>query len=310
MAARPAGRTPDGAPGDAPAEAGRLYVGSVMHQRLQPRRHRLRYRMYSLWLDLDALPALHRQSRWLSVNRFNLFSFHEADHGDGAARGLAGWVRGQLRSAGLPDDGPVHLLAMPRVLGHVFNPLSLYFCHDSAGRLRAVLYQVHNTFGERHGYLVEVTAGPPAAVVPAAAPAATAPARHRPALQQTCTKDFHVSPFLGLALQYRFRLRPPGGPVDDFQLGIDVLEAGQRVLVAHHGAAPRPLNDGTLLRLFLSHPLLTLKVVGGIHWEALRLWLKGVPVHHHPHNLPLPISVLTLPSAPAPERRAHQPAPG
>ncbi len=263
---------------DTPPPAGpapeAIYAGRVMHQRLKPRRHRLQYRMFSLLLDLDRLDALHHRLRWLSVNRFNLFAFHECDHGDGRHRGLATWVRQQLGAAGRPEAAEIRLLAMPRVLGYGFNPLSQYFCHAADGRLHSVIHEVHNTFGERHVYLEAVAAQ-------------QAPAE--PVLQ-ACDKAFHVSPFLPMALSYRFRLQPPAAARADFDLTIDVLErtdpagphADPRVLVAHYAATRQPLTDRHLLRLFATHPLLTLKVIGGIHWEALKLLAKGLRLYTHP----------------------------
>jgi len=262
------------APGPAPES---VYAGTVMHQRLRPRRHRLQYRMFSLLLDLDGLDALQQRLRWLSVNRFNLFAFHERDHGDGRARGLADWVRAQLQAAGRPAAASIRLLAMPRVLGYGFNPLSLHFCHGADGRLHSVLYEVHNTFGERHVYLEAVDDAQTGA-----------DAR----LVQRCDKAFHVSPFLPLALAYRFRLQAPTAGHGEFDLAIDVLERDEaaadsdardrRVLVAHYAAQQQPLNDRTLLRLAATHPLLTLKVIAGIHWEALKLLLKGLRMYTHP----------------------------
>lgn len=262
------------APGPAPES---VYAGTVMHQRLRPRRHRLQYRMFSLLLDLDGLDALQQRLRWLSVNRFNLFAFHERDHGDGRAHGLADWVRAQLQAAGRPAAASIRLLAMPRVLGYGFNPLSLHFCHGADGHLHSVLYEVHNTFGERHVYLE---------VVEDAQTGADA------RLVQRCDKAFHVSPFLPLALAYRFRLQPPTACHGKFDLAIDVLERvepstaaddrDRRVLVAHYAAQQRPLDDRTLLRLAATHPLLTLKVIAGIHWEALKLLLKGLRLYTHP----------------------------
>lgn len=254
-----------------------LYTGWISHQRLRPVRHRLRYRSYALLLNLDTLADTLRPLRWLSLNRFNLLSFHEADHGDGRATGLAGWVRQRLREAGLPDDGPVRLLAMPRVLGHGFNPLSVYFCHDARQRLRAVLYEVHNTFGERHGYLVEVPPDAPGGV----------------ALQHRVAKDFHVSPFMDLDMRYHFRLLAPDAAHEEgcYRLTIAVHDAQGPVLVAHQQARPKPLADGPLMQAFLSHPLLTLKVVAGIHWEALKLWRRGVAVRHKPDVTPPLISL-------------------
>lgn len=284
--------TDTGAPAVSGPAPESVYAGTVMHQRLRPRRHRLQYRMFSLLLDLDGLEALQQRLRWLSVNRFNLFAFHERDHGDGRARGLADWVRAQLQAAGRPAAASIRLLAMPRVLGYGFNPLSLHFCHGADGRLHSVLYEVHNTFGERHVYLEAVEGVDGSDANPADA-----------RLVQRCDKAFHVSPFLPLALAYRFRLQAPAAGHGEFDLAIDVLErdeappTGQadavaaptaaddrdrRVLVAHYAAKQQPLDDRTLLRLAATHPLLTLKVIVGIHWEALKLLLKGLRLYTHP----------------------------
>ena len=236
-----------------------LYVGTVTHRRLRPLRHALAYRVFSLLVDLDELPALAARTRLLSLNRFNLFSIHERDHGAARGQSLREAVDERLRAGGLPTGGRVLLLAMPRILGYAFNPLSVYFCHGADGALSALLYEVRNTFGERHDYLIEVDA------------AQRAGAR----VTQRCTKDFHVSPFLALDMSYRFSVRAPqaADPRLEVQVGVDD-DAGP-VLVARYEATRRRLDDAALLRVFLTHPLLTLKVVAAIHWEALRLLAKG-----------------------------------
>lgn len=242
-----------------------LYTGHVMHQRLRPLRHRLRYRMFTLLLDLDDIDALGARLRWFSVGRFNLFSFRPGDHGDGSAdtvAGLRAHIDARLREAGLPSGGAVRLLAMPRMLGYAFNPLSIWFCHAPDGRLQAIVYEVNNTFGQRHSYLIEVAAAADDLIA------------------QRCDKQMYVSPFLGMALQYRFRITPPS---ERLGVGISVHDAdGAAVLNARLDARQRPLTDGQLLRAFVTHPLLTLKVVAGIHWEALRLWIKGARLHERP----------------------------
>lgn len=264
----------------APAGASALYAGRVMHQRLRPRRHRLSYRVFSLLLDLEELPALHQRLRWLSVDGFNLFSIHRRDHGAGEPEGPRAHVERQLQAAGLPAGGAIRLLTMPRILGYAFNPLSVYFCHaPGSGALQAILYEVNNTFGQRHSYLIAVPPGQP-------------PGQ---AVVQQCDKGFHVSPFLDLALQYRFEVRPPA---DALHVGIQVRDAQGAVLVATLDARRRPLSDRALLRAFFSHPLLTLKVVGAIHWEALQLWLKGLRIHRLPPAPAQAVSIVRHPPPP------------
>lgn len=257
----------------------RLYRGRVMHQRLRPLRHRLRYRVFSLLLDLDELPALHARLRLFSLDRFNLFSIHQSDHGAGAPGGLRAHVERQLAGAGLAAGGTIRMLTMPRLLGHVFNPLTVYFCHAPAGPLQAILYEVNSTFGERHSYLLPVPPGPPDGLV-----------------RQACAKRLHVSPFLPMELHYRFRVRPPGDGSEPLAVGVDAHDAQGPLLVARFDARARPLTDGALLAAWLAHPLLTLKVVAAIHWEALRLWLKGAPLHRQPAP---PSEAVSLPDRPA-----------
>ena len=238
-----------------------IYAGQVMHRRLRPRLHQLRYRMFSLLLDLDEIDGLARGLRLFARNRFNLIAFHDRDHGNGTDEPLRVQVERLIRAAGLTDAiGTIELLAMPRVLGFVFNPISLYFCYVGDGALIAILYEVSNTFGERHTY-----------VMPVVGDAAN--------IRQECAKHFHVSPFLPMRLQYAFRVRPPG---EDLLVAIKVLDAQGPILVAMQTGKRRELNDATLARAVLTQPLMTWKVVAGILWEAARLWVKRVSVHRHP----------------------------
>ncbi len=237
-----------------------LYRGSVRHVRHAPRRHRLRYRGFWLLLDLDEVPALAARLRLFSRDRFNLFGFTERDHGDGTPGGLRGWVARQLDAAGLAADGPVRLLTMPRVLGYVFNPISIFFCHRADGALVAILYEVRNTFGQRHSYLI-------------AASNAAGPQR------QTCHKELYVSPFMPMEMLYTFRIAPPAERV---AVAIEVAGRHGRVLTATLAGRRAALTDATLLRAFLAVPLLTLKVVAAIHWQALLIWRKGVALQPRP----------------------------
>lgn len=251
-----------------------LYHSRVMHKRLRPFGHRFSYRVFSLWLDLDALDETADRLRLLSHNRFNLFGFHNRDHGPRDGSPLRPWVDGVLAEAGIDlGGGSVHLLCFPRILGYVFNPLSLYFCRDATGRLAAVLYQVGNTFGEQHCYLLPVSPDRPA----------TAP------IVQGCAKKFHVSPFIGMDAHYAFRLTEP-----DERLSILIRETVPEgpLLVATMIGRRAPLTDGALLRAFVARPLMTLKVITAIHWQALRLWRKGATFHRRP---PPPRDTVTAP---------------
>jgi len=257
-----------------------LYVGRVMHKRLRPFRHKFTYRVFSLVLDLDELPYL--GLRRFSYNRFNLLSFHDRDHGPRDGSPLRPWVEDALRRGGLePDGGPIRLLCFPRVLGYVFNPLSVYFCYSRARRLRAVLYEVKNTFGDQFSYLIPV-------------PASWQPGEP---LLQTCDKVFYVSPFIGMESRYRFRVEEPGGRLS---LLIRQSVPEGELLIATHTGRRVALSDRALLQAFLSHPLMTFKVIGAIHWEALWLWVKGAVFHHRPSP---PQEQLSLPAQEEEKRR-------
>lgn len=242
--------------------ASALFAGDVMHRRVRPRHHRLAYRVLSLLIDLDEMDAVTARLRLLSRNRFNLFSIHDRDFGDGSSRPLKEQVEAHMRAAGMvPDGGPVRLFCMPRMLGYTFNPLSVYFCHDRAERLVAILYEVSNTFGERHSYLLRVTQDEDGTV------------------RQQAQKCFFVSPFMDMALTYGFRVRPPQ---ERYQLSITVSDAEGPVLTAVHKAERVPLSDRSLARAFLAFPMVTMKVVAGIYWEAAKIWVKGVPLRRKP----------------------------
>ncbi len=253
--------------------ASALYCGTVVHRRIKPVGHRLSYRVYYLLVDLDELPVLDGALRLFSHNRFNLLSLHDGDHGDGRGGSLRAHVERQLSAAGIEiGRGRIRLLAMPRVLGYVFNPISVYFCHREDGTPAAILYEVNNTFGQRHSYLARIDGNGTAA-----------PLRH------ACGKQLYVSPFIDMATTYRFATRPPG---DSFALTIEQNDAEGPLLQASLTARRIELGDGALLQAFVTHPLLTLKVIGGIHWEALRLWLKGLRPRPRPAPPDRPTTIM------------------
>ena len=246
-----------------------LYAGTVMHRRWKPKRHQLRYGVFALLADLDELP--HLKLRLFSHNRFNLFSLLDRDFGAGDGTALKPWVEARLAEAGLESGGiQVSLLCYPRILGYAFNPLSVFYCRRARDEaLIAILYEVHNTFGERHCYLI-----------PVESPGTT--------VQQECAKAFYVSPFIGMQATYRFQVLPP---TEKLAIVINESDAEGPLLDASFVARRLPLGDGKLLSLLVRHPLMGLKVIGGIHWEALRLWLKGIKLTNRPAP---PVPLVTI----------------
>jgi DUF1365 family protein len=246
-----------------------LYAGSVMHHRLRPRQHCLRYSIFYLLLDLDEIDVLARKLRFFSHNRFNVFSFHDRDHGEGTQSPRDRIIR-HLDEAGIETGGPVRLLTMPRILGYAFNPLSIYFCHRRDSSLSAIFYEVNNTFGQRHNYLIPV------------APGTTGPVR------QESQKSFYVSPFMTTDMIYSFSIVPPGKDVSVSVIGRD--ESGP-LIIARLTAVRQDLTDAALTRAFFVYPLLTFKVIAGIYWEALLIWLKGIRLYPRPSPPDRPVTI-------------------
>lgn len=247
-----------------PPDALSLHVGEVMHARLKPFGHRFAYRVFTLLVDVTDLARANAASRFFSVNRFNLLSLRESDHGRRDGAPLVDHVRTLLSEAGCDlGEGRILLLCYPRVFGFVFNPLAVYFCYDSAQRLAALVYEVRNTFGEMHSYVAPLREGE---VSPAG-------------VRQERDKIFYVSPFLDMKMRYRFRILPPG---DSVRLRILEEDAEGPILSATYAGERRDASGFALLRHALAVPLLTMKVVAAIHWEALKLWIKGARLHDRP----------------------------
>jgi DUF1365 family protein len=237
-----------------------LYIGTVMHHRIQPKRHRFIYRLFTLLLDIDRLPEIDHRLRLFSVDRFNLLSFHNKDHGKRDGTPLRPWVEAKLRDAGI-DTTPayIHLLSMPRFLGYVFNPLSIYYCYDEQYSLTSILYEVKNTFGEQHPYVFPILS----------APSAGGRFHHQ------CAKAFYVSPFIEADASYRFSLNDPGD-----QLDVRIAERNQDgpLLAAVLKGMSRPLTDWQVLIQAFKNPFVTHKVILSIHFEAFKLWMKGLKI--------------------------------
>ena len=238
-------------------DAASLYFGDVMHARLKPMGHRFSYRVMSLLIDLDRLDEADRLSRLFGVNRAALYSFHEKDHGLRDGSSLRAYAGNCAAAHGIDlGGGRVELLCYPRLLGYGFNPLSVYFCYRAGGELTLVIYEVRNTFGEIHPYVLPVRSGE----------------WSEAGLRQQQEKLFYVSPFLPMAMRYHFRVLPP---CDTVKLRILETDEDGPLLAATFSGRRRALTSRALLRSFFGLPLVSLKIMAAIHWEALRLWLKG-----------------------------------
>jgi DUF1365 family protein len=224
-------------------------------------------------LDLDEIEQLHDRLVLFSRGRFNAMSFFDRDHGNQTQEPLRSQVERHLNAAGIDwHGGAIRLLCMPRIFGYGFNPLSIYFCHRRDGTLAALLYEVRNTFGERHSYLIPVTA------------------TDGTLIRQNCDKCFYVSPFMDMDLRYDFRVKPLGQKVS---VVVTASDAQGPVLVASLSGRRTPFNDLALLRLLLSVPFLTLKVIGAIHLHALRMWWRGFALKPRPPKPAWPVTVVS-----------------
>jgi uncharacterized protein len=240
-------------------DAAALYVGETLHARLVPFAHRFRYRIAAMLIDIDRLSEADCQSRIFSINRFNLFGFYERDHGARDGSSLREWAEARFLEAGISlGSGAIRLMAFPRLLGYVFNPISVWFGYDDEGVLRGMIYEVNNTFGDSHAYVM--------ATSDACAP-------------HEAEKRLHVSPFFSREGRYRFRVHAPDAT---YRLSILYDRNGQKALSAIQRGERQPLNTKTLLGVFVRFPLMTLKVICAIHFEALRLMIKGARYHRRP----------------------------
>jgi len=218
--------------------------------------------VFSIFFDVDKIDSIVNSVRLLSRNRPNAISFYDRDYGQTDGTPVHQHARNILRQAGLgAADFKIFLLCHPRIFGYVFNPLSVYFCFSKSGALGALIYEVSNTFGERASYVLR--AGEPENYV----------------YSQSCSKAFFVSPFNGMDGQYRFRVKIP---TDTLMTSVDLYEKSRPLLVTRYVATAKPLTDRSLVCLLLRYPLMTIKIFTAIHIEALKLWMKGVPLHRRP----------------------------
>lgn len=245
-----------------------LYIGKVMHQRMQGPAYRFEYRVFSLLIDLDDFELNFTGLRWLSANHFNLFSVNERDLGARQkGTSLRGWINEACANEGIDiTQGRVLINTYPRVLGYQFNPLNVWYCFDREDRLVAIDCEVSNTFGEFHHYLMHDQGN-----------VLDDPFRGQ------ADKVFHVSPFLDMDMRYHFRINNPAERLSVVIRETALNETGEQLtLVATHHAHRATLSDARLWREALKIPFLTFKIISLIHWHALKIWLKGGIFHQSP----------------------------
>jgi DUF1365 family protein len=241
-----------------------LYLGNVMHRRHGARGMHFNYKIFRMLLDVDRLEEHASGMRLFSVDRWNIFSFRRRDHGPRDGSALRPWAEALLRKQGIDTGcGKILLLAMPRLFGYAFNPLSIWYCFDKTDRLEAVICEVRNTFGEYHTYVLDGS-NPEAGL-----------------LEQRAAKAFHVSPFMAIVGEYLFRIDTPG---DDYLLHIEYVDGAQQLLTAVERGRRRELTDRGLLGILAIMPLVTFKVMAAIHWQAVKLWLHGAKIYPHPDS--------------------------
>ncbi len=237
-----------------------IYTGTVRHRRFQPRRHEFSYSLFMAFLDIDRIPETMRRSRLSSYNRLNWAAFDQRDHFGDPGLPLRDRLRRDAWEQGVEfPDGPVFLLTHLRYLGYCFNPISLYFCYGKEGAAPVVMAEVNSTFGGSRNYWL----GPHNAL-----PGASS-------LRFACPKALHVSPFMKMALDYEFILTEPA---DRLVVHLNTLDRGQTFFDATLTLERKAWTSGSLASALARQPFMTGKVIAAIHWQALRLYLKSVPV--------------------------------
>tara|TARA_B100001115_G_scaffold145308_1_gene113477 strand:+ start:694 stop:1452 length:759 start_codon:yes stop_codon:yes gene_type:complete len=231
-----------------------IYNGTVIHKRFKPKIHFFKYRVFSLLIDLSELDILDKKINYFSYNKFNLISFFDKDHGERDGSSIVEWVKKNLNENGLNTENiKIKLLCYPRILGYVFNPLSVFYVYDINEKLVSILYEVKNTFGEQHTYIFRV--------------------ENNSLLQHNCEKKFHVSPFIEMDCNYFFRILKPA---EKISVIIDQYQSNEKILYASQDGKRADFTSSELIKSYLKHPLMTFKIISAIHFEAFKLWIKGI----------------------------------
>ena len=232
-----------------------IYNGAVIHKRFKPKIHFFKYRVFSLLIDLSELEKLDKTINFFSYNKFNLISFFDKDHGDRDGSNLKDWVIKQLEKQNINVENiKIKILCYPRILGYVFNPLSIFFVYDNNNTIIAILYEVKNTFGEQHTYIFKIK-------------------NKKGIIENNCKKKFFVSPFMDLESKYYFKILYPNNKLS---VVIDQRDNHGKLLFASQDGIRSDLSSKNLIFSYLKHPLMTFKIISAIHFEALRLWSKGI----------------------------------
>ena len=232
-----------------------IYNGTVIHKRFKPKIHYFKYKVFSLLIDLSELENLNKKIKFFSYNKFNLVSFYDVDHGDRDGSSLVTWVKKNLEDNNINSEKvKIKLLCYPRILGYVFNPLSVFYIYDESEKLVCILYEVKNTFGEQHTYIFRVD-------------------NDQKLYQHNCSKKFHVSPFIEMNCKYFFRLLKPG---EKISVIIDQYQTDEKILYASQDGLRVDFNTKELIKSYFKHPLMTFKIISAIHFEAFKLWIKGI----------------------------------
>ena len=231
-----------------------IYSGFVTHRRFKPKRHFFTYKTFSLLIDLHEIENLSKKIKFFSYNKFNILSFYNIDHGPRDGSSLVNWVKNTLANAKIDiGSGTIKLLCYPRFFGYVFNPLSIFYCYNDKLQLKAVLYEVKNTFNEQHTYVFSATSSN--------------------LILHRCNKKFYVSPFMEMKTFYNFRLLKPGKILNVF---IKQSDHEGTLLTACQAGKRIEISTKNLFNEFITHPLMSFKIIAAIHFEAFRLWVKGV----------------------------------
>jgi len=242
-----------------------VYLGKIMHQRMIPKVSKFEYKVFSVFIDLDKIENTISSLNLMSFNKFGLLSFFNKDHGPRDGSKLRNWVDRKLYEKNRPEADQVFLLCFPRMYGYVFNPISVYFCYNSQ-KLSSVICEVKNTFGDQVIYVL------------------SSEKYNEKVIRAFQKKEMYVSPFIEMEQIYSFLILPPSK-----KLSLSIKQKGYNgvTLIAKHDGIAYPLNDNTLLRCVLSHPLMTLKVILAIHWQALKLFFRGIKYIRYPGKFEL-----------------------